>query len=1233
MASIQVNQGQRSIGVLYQDITALLSGDTNEHELYYFTFEMATECGWRSSEHPVDRDFDTHFTHRVVAYVEWYDDTTIAPTTDLWEKSDTAITITSLEAFNTSVELTPFCLRTYRPLEASQARIKLVVEGFMPNDNIIYTDPNFVQFDNVAFFKAPEIEQLVGEWHETEPKSLTYLSGGATNLSMTLTVNAHETYILFEGELTNDDPDKLRALDFGFALPIYAGTVQQVEWFDDNHVSMSVTENSLEQTIPYRMVGPADMRLTASTDFVFPDGKKQHVEKNYRGRGLNISAYPFSAITITKNNITRGLSFGEYLPVTYPPISHIGYRVENPGPYYFAYKGRYYVEFSIGLLDSNTSPGMNTGRFSFILFRSDIEQWTETQAFREAAQKYQQAIFPGFFTRPTHCETDDWLFGGGSFSGETDATAGFNFRPNDFGFRYTRKKNLDTEPGDTQLTALIDYWDDPYHLEAKNIDILVNDHPWVAGFVNERSGSPDMDSVNVYSVQTEDRIPDHVPVGQLWRNLYLAQQENKLLLPGLTDPFILLTRDLTKDDNDPTSAEYFFPVLLADPPIGQNNLLSQQLGNLTDAYTSVSIQSEKGLGGVFLDNMFVAENKGPYLDVLADSSPPISRSRQEAFVSAEGTLTYSLSHFKPAISQLPLNAAMVKAAKNLLDEIDEDSGGQYEHGEGIGAPGDTKEEILTGNINAPYFGGSKYGLIHADMGGFEGNPVLSFNNGSQAFDFRRTLARAGNMPHKLLKFPCIHGMRTTFDTCQNWKDLWGDSDDSWEKMYEQIVNEAIWIDLAWGFHPGITVLLPVDESVPGDLDEFVEEHIRGKYTGSGGDLGYTAIYKELHLAGWHPINNAVTHVDGVPLPLFVERFGDTIGWGDENAKYFTVLNNDTLSYTLVQMTEDEIAGTPSPEIYFEDIPDIQTLDDTIKCSLVQNCEGYPSREDADDHFILKRKTFHLEIHDPVQFGLHNGNLYAKQLVSNADDAEVCNWPLIQPAEFDDGTLMGRYSIVRKNSSIIIGGARLGTTQTKITLEDKALLVFKIWPSLTVNNGTSGECRDGSGEGSWTESSRLWSYFEMYGDGWQRLDSDAGYGGNLDLVQSSSPGACVNYKFTIGESGRYSIRVHLPVSPQTPAPARYKAYVLDYLEGPVGPAPPGDPVWSHLLDPGDSDTYNQEWDEEGFVEIGAIDVTLTEPALVTVVIRLSGSGSGTDRTAAGSGYLLADAVKLVPEDEE
>lgn len=156
---------------------------------------------------------------------------------------------------------------------------------------------------------------------------------------------------------------------------------------------------------------------------------------------------------------------------------------------------------------------------------------------------------------------------------------------------------------------------------------------------------------------------------------------------------------------------------------------------------------------------------------------------------------------------------------------------------------------------------------------------------------------------------------------------------------------------------------------------------------------------------------------------------------------------------------------------------------------------------------------------------------------------------------------------------------------------------------------------------------------MYGDGWQRLDSDAGYGGNLDLVQSSSPGACVNYKFTIGESGRYSIRVHLPVSPQTPAPARYKAYVLDYLEGPVGPAPPGDPVWSHLLDPGDSDTYNQEWDEEGFVEIGAIDVTLTEPALVTVVIRLSGSGSGTDRTAAGSGYLLADAVKLVPEDEE
>ena len=55
------------------------------------------------------------------------------------------------------------------------------------------------------------------------------------------------------------------------------------------------------------------------------------------------------------------------------------------------------------------------------------------------------------------------------------------------------------------------------------------------------------------------------------------------------------------------------------------------------------------------------------------------------------------------------------------------------------------------------------------------------------------------------------------------------------------------------------------------------------------------------------------------------------------------------------------------------------------------------------------------------------------------------------------------------------------------------------------------------------------------------------------------------------------------------------------------------------------------DEDGFIEIGTITLTLTEPELATVVIRLSSAGDGSEGTSAGSGYLLADAVKLVPEE--
>ena len=107
--------------------------------------------------------------------------------------------------------------------------------------------------------------------------------------------------------------------------------------------------------------------------------------------------------------------------------------------------------------------------------------------------------------------------------------------------------------------------------------------------------------------------------------------------------------------------------------------------------------------------------------------------------------------------------------------------------------------------------------------------------------------------------------------------------------------------------------------------------------------------------------------------------------------------------------------------------------------------------------------------------------------------------------------------------------------------------------------------------------------------------------------------------------------HLPATTEAPAPAQYEAYVLEYLEDPAGATTLGDPVWTTTLDLTGSETYNPSVDEDGFIEIGTVTLNLTEPELATVVIRLSSAGDGSEGTSAGSGYVLADAVKLVPEE--
>jgi len=66
------------------------------------------------------------------------------------------------------------------------------------------------------------------------------------------------------------------------------------------------------------------------------------------------------------------------------------------------------------------------------------------------------------------------------------------------------------------------------------------------------------------------------------------------------------------------------------------------------------------------------------------------------------------------------------------------------------------------------------------------------------------------------------------------------------------------------------------------------------------------------------------------------------------------------------------------------------------------------------------------------------------------------------------------------------------------------------------------------------------------------------------------------------------------------------------------------AWSNIVDLSDTEAYTTTMDEEGFIEVGTLSVDVEEPDLVTVVIRLS-AGEQSSR------YLLADAVKLLPEE--
>ena len=124
---------------------------------------------------------------------------------------------------------------------------------------------------------------------------------------------------------------------------------------------------------------------------------------------------------------------------------------------------------------------------------------------------------------------------------------------------------------------------------------------------------------------------------------------------------------------------------------------------------------------------------------------------------------------------------------------------------------------------------------------------------------------------------------------------------------------------------------------------------------------------------------------------------------------------------------------------------------------------------------------------------------------------------------------------------------------------------------------------------------------------------------------------VFYRFNVGRAGRYHVKAHVPALNQPPAPAVYDAYVLDYFEEAAGETSLGEPVWSSVIDLTGSESYSSVVDEEGYLDVGWLDINLTEPELVTVVIRLRTAEGEEGYESTGNGYVVADAVKLDPEE--
>jgi hypothetical protein len=1216
---------------------------SHDHELYYLVFDVKTASGWRAADEPYDYEDGGEFNpykfgpHCVSARVEWYANSggVGSSITDMFYAYETTDAISG-------ERLTRFCGRTYRPFNPSNgnqarvARIVLMVEGYMPDDERVEGPDNIVYFDNIAFFEAPELQQVYGALPGTAEKLYNdedFLPPeNFLDLKMTLNIQpiqppgcSPDSYLLFTGTLFNDDDNSgtnrgARCIDLGFAFPILddesegTSSTQPLEWhYDVNHSAFVDIQDGTsvnKKIYPYAMSSHVDARPEYDmSELANPIGV------NYkRSLGLQVSSYPIGALAIhdpSNESNLRGLSFGDSLgidPLT-PNVSHFGSRIDRlswGGTEDFA--GYAYIEFNLGLLAENAAGGNGTD-FSFILFRSDDNEYLEKSVFREGIEKYQRSFYPQYFNRPTNTRDgeDGWLFGGAAYKPHLNDTAqaGFDEQPNQFGMRYEQIKYSSEMTED--LGDLLEY------LYSKNVSALSYDLPWVANFTCDYAD--DMNLVSEIAGEA-DEVQD--PLFPEQQAIYEAKRPQIFTLPPLDQE---LFYKYIEDSN-----RYLFPVSVAMTPDTdplEITPLLQAEQNYFKAWYEAYVADQHTIGGVQLDNGF------------QDCHVDLNSVRVDTFASNGGRLTYSFNEFAPAVPQVTTNTWFFPHLRNLLDAVDNGEDYYTDYGDGTDANDpppfhNIEEEIIGINANEHQLGGSKYAIMNADVIGFESSAQHSNNNSPERFNFRRILARDKAVSRQLGPVDCAKTAADNIPYGLGLAYLYEDDID----LYTQILNEVTWSSLAYGFMPGIHNMFGIgaDECFPDEqkFDRFFDNVARDLFWTGPGYLpprrGYTNVFQMLHLAGWQPVTNIINIAGqgsgGDPQVLLINRFGPYEGMGPSNRPfYITLYNNAEGTLTFTDVAEYN-CGECIPIGSLESDEEVERLD------ICENNYGEGAfdgkiKNDLDaNYFSLSDRNFWLEIGNADKLGINGvGNLSGHQMIGHVASSDPpVNDPTIHAEKF--GSTGQHYSIISLNGEppvIRLGGGRMpGQFQGPGTIEDKALMVFKIWLEPKVDNSSSGGERSSEADNPW---------FRTFGSGWTLVDDENAENGSIEATSTTVPGACALYSIDTGVNGKHCLRVKYPVYQEVAGTARYDVYVVDHLEEGLGSVTP-----DSLPEPALSVLVNQasgrfsDVDDEGFAAIGEFDVAgLPRYGLVSVVIRVSAASD--EETVGGSGILVADAVKL------